>query len=48
MVNAAILASMESYAFVKSMWIGVLHTLLSLVMIGGPIALIAFVAFLAA
>ncbi len=46
MVNAAILASMMSYGFVKSMWIGFLHTLLVIVMIGGPIGLLGFVVYL--
>jgi hypothetical protein len=48
LVNAAILQSMMSYSFVRSMWIGVLHTLLVLVMIGGPIGAIALIAFMAA
>jgi hypothetical protein len=47
MANAAILASMMSYGFVRSMWIGLLHTVLVLVMIGGPIAGIAMVVALA-
>jgi hypothetical protein len=48
LVNAAILQSMMSYGFVRSMWIGVLHTLLVIVMIGGPIGAVALIAFLAA
>ena len=47
-VSAAILQSMMSYGFLRSMWIGVLHTLLILVMIGGPIGAIALIAFVAA
>ncbi len=47
MVNAAILASMMSYAFLKSMWIGFLHTLLVMVMIGAPVALLVFIGMLA-
>jgi hypothetical protein len=47
MVNAAILASMQSYDFLKSMWIGFLHTLLSLVIVGVPVAVLVFIAFLA-
>jgi hypothetical protein len=45
MINAAILTSMMGYAFLKSMWIGFLHTLLVIVMIGGPIGLIALIGF---
>lgn len=37
MANAGVLVSMMSYGFGKSMWIGFLHTLLVVVMIGGPI-----------
>lgn len=48
MVNAAILSAMMSYGFLKSMWIGFLHTLLTLVMIGVPAGLLAFVGFLLA
>ena len=46
MANAGILSSMMSYGFLRSMWIGFLHTLLVIVMIGGPIGAIAMVAFL--
>jgi hypothetical protein len=48
LVNAAILSSMMSYDFLKSMWIGVLHTLLSILLVGGPIAALAGLAFLLA
>jgi hypothetical protein len=43
MANAGLLASMMSYGFVKSMWIGFLHTLLILVMIGGPIGALVLI-----
>ena len=46
MANAGILTSMMSYGFLRSMWIGFLHTLLVIVMIGGPIGAIALVALL--
>jgi hypothetical protein len=48
MVNAAILASMMSYAFLKSMWIGFLHNLLVMVIVGVPVGLLIFVGFLIA
>jgi hypothetical protein len=38
MAGAGILVSMMGYGFLKSMWIGFLHTLLVVVLIGGPIA----------
>jgi hypothetical protein len=48
MAGAAILVSMMGYGFLKSMWIGFLHTLLVVVLIGGPIgALIAIGIWLA-
>ena len=46
MANAGILTSMMSYGFLRSMWIGFLHTLLVIVMIGVPIGVIALVALL--
>ena len=48
MVGAAILSAMMSYGFLKSMWIGFLHTLLVIVMVGGPIAALAGIGFLLA
>ncbi len=46
MANAGILTSMMSYGFLRSMWIGFLHTLLVIVMIGGPIGAIVLGALL--
>jgi len=43
MANAGILVSMMGYGFGKSLWIGFLHTLLVLVLIGGPIAALVFI-----
>jgi hypothetical protein len=40
MAGAGILVSMMGYAFLKSMWIGFLHTTLVIVLIGGPIGLL--------
>lgn len=46
MANAGILVSMMSYGFVKSLGIGLLHTLLTLVMVGAPIGVIVAVAMM--
>lgn len=43
LANAGLLAAMMGYAFVKSMWIGFLHTLLVIVMIGGPIGALVLI-----
>lgn len=48
MVNAAILSAMMTYGFLKSMWIGFLHTLLVIVLVGVPLGLLAFLGFLLA
>ena len=48
MANAGILVSMMGYSFVKSMWIGFLHTLLVIVMIGGPIGALVLIGFMLA
>ena len=48
MANAGILVSMMGYGFGKCLWVGVLHTLLVLVMVGGPIGVIAVIAMVAA
>ena len=47
MANAGILVSMMGYGFVKCLWVGVLHTLLVVVMVGGPIGVIAVIAMVA-
>lgn len=46
MVNAGVLVAMAGYGFLKSMWIGFLHNLLAVVMIGVPIALVVFIGML--
>ena len=43
MANAGLLVSMMGYGFGKSMWIGFLHNLLVIVMIGGPIGALALI-----
>ena len=47
MANAGILVSMMGYGFGKCLWVGVLHTLLVVVMVGGPIGVIAVIAMVA-
>jgi hypothetical protein len=46
MVNAAILSAMLSCAFLRALWISVLHTLLVIVFVGVPVGLLLFLVVL--
>lgn len=47
MVNAGLLSSLTGIAFMRSLWVGILHTILTLVLVGAPVAaLVAIFLFL--